>query len=69
MLNFPANPSPGAQYTLNGRTWQYNGKGWARVSAGAQVATSFYLLSPLVATVVESLPVLVTNDFGLVDYV
>lgn len=69
MLDFPTDPAPGTQYSIDGRTWAFNGKGWARVSPGAQVARSFYLLSPLVNTVAESIPVEVTNDFALVNYV
>lgn len=69
MLDFPDNPSDGDQYSVGDRTWAFNGKGWARVTAGGQVVRSFYLVSELIQVVAESLPIEVTNDFALVDYV
>jgi len=69
MLDFPDNPSAGDQYSLGGLTWAFNGVGWVRVTAGGQVVRSFYLVSDLIQVVAESLPIEVSNDFSLVNYV
>lgn len=68
-MNFPANPGVGDQYTFGTRTWAFNGDGWALVRSAGQVSRSFYLLSPLVLETAESIPVEVSNDFALVNYV
>lgn len=69
MLDFPTNPSVGDQYSIGDRTWSFNGKGWERITNTGQVVSSFYLVSDLIQTVAQSLPVEVTNDFVLVNYV
>ena len=35
ILKFPYG-SPGKQYTFKGKTWKYNGKGWARLISNNQ---------------------------------
>lgn len=31
-IDFPTSPTTGDTYSFNGRTWQWNGSGWERVS-------------------------------------
>lgn len=69
MIDFPTSPVTGQAYTYGSRTWVWDATGWQiQINAG-QLAAVFICPGTEVQTAAESLPILVSSDWQLVNYV
>jgi hypothetical protein len=58
-LDFPSSPTTGQSYTLNGRTWEWNGSGWQVAIGNPTPVTSDSSVSDVIG--------FVANNLGAVD--
>jgi hypothetical protein len=60
-ISFPTSPAVDDTYVFSGITWQWNGRGWARVGRGG---TEYYAYKIQVGIIVKTLtvdPVAITH--------
>lgn len=68
MIDFPATPSVGQNYSFNSRTWQWNGEGWGRVINASQIVSVFTVLDPINEVSITDMPSPITKTWTLLNY-